>query len=155
MMQNPECASHISPNDLIGVIFGKEHPSRVRGLSTGACPTIAFQHSTTRLSGINFASSSTTSPNTNEKFVKIENELAFVKNQVQMSLAYIASKEDVLEQCVAMVVGLIHSSTNEVYCRNKILLKLITFLSNSITYILFFIHCRHQMLGVLCHLHMM
>jgi len=34
--------------------------------------------------------------------VKIENELATVKNQVQTLLAYIASKEDVPEHVAAM-----------------------------------------------------
>jgi len=30
MLENPDTASHICPNDLVGVIFGKEHPGRVR-----------------------------------------------------------------------------------------------------------------------------
>ena len=95
-------ASEISPNDPIGVIFGKEHPGRVRGLSYGACPTLAFQQSTTRIRGINFASPDAASPHDKDKFVKIENELATVKNQVQALLAYIASKEDVPEHVAAM-----------------------------------------------------
>ncbi|ESW06796.1 hypothetical protein PHAVU_010G077600 [Phaseolus vulgaris] len=45
MFENPDTASHISPNDLVGVIFGKEHPRRVRGL--------AFRKSTTRVSNMN------------------------------------------------------------------------------------------------------
>jgi len=28
MLKNPKTASEISPNDPIGVIFGKEHPGR-------------------------------------------------------------------------------------------------------------------------------
>ncbi|XP_027942341.1 uncharacterized protein LOC114196043 [Vigna unguiculata] len=106
MLKNPETASEISPNDPIGVIFGKEHPGRVRGLSYGACPTLAFQQSTTRIRGINFASPDAASPHDKDKFVKIENELATVKNQVQALLAYIASKEDVPEHVAAMVAGL-------------------------------------------------
>ena len=114
IIQNLECASHISPNDLIGVIFGKEHPGRVKGLSAGACSTIVFQQSTTRLSGVKFASSSTASPSTDDNLVKIENELATMKNHVQKLLAYIASKEDVPEDLVVILVGLVHPSTNEV-----------------------------------------
>ncbi|XP_027922706.1 uncharacterized protein LOC114180591 [Vigna unguiculata] len=106
MLKNPETASEISPNDPIGVIFGKEHPGRVRGLSYGACPTLAFQQSTKRIKGINFASPNVASPHDKDKFVKIENELATVKNQVQTLLAYIASKEDVPEHVAAMVAGL-------------------------------------------------
>jgi len=113
MLKNPETASEISPNDPIGVIFGKEHPGRVRGLSYGACPTLAFQQSTTRIRGINFASPDAASPHDKDKFVKIENELATVKNQVQALLAYIASKEDVPEHVAAMVAGLVCPSINE------------------------------------------
>jgi len=58
MLNNPKIASDISPNDLIGLIFDKEHPGRVSGLSHGACPTLAFKQSTTRLNGMNFASCS-------------------------------------------------------------------------------------------------
>ena len=45
MLNNPDIASDISPNDPIGLIFGKEHPGRVRGLSHGACPTLALSNS--------------------------------------------------------------------------------------------------------------
>ena len=113
MLKNPETASEISPNDPIGVIFGKEHPGRVRELLYGACPTLAFQQSTTRIRGINFASPNAASPHDEDKFVKIENELATVKNQVQTLLAYIASKEDVPEHVAAMVAGLVCPFINE------------------------------------------
>lgn len=43
MMTNSKNASDISLEDPIGVIFGKEHPGRVRGLSYGACPSLAFK----------------------------------------------------------------------------------------------------------------
>ena len=85
----------------------------VRGLSYGACPTLAFQQSTTRIRGMNFASPNVASPHDKDKFVKIENELATVKNQVQTLLAYIASKEDVPEHVAAMAAGLVCPSINE------------------------------------------
>jgi len=50
-------------NDLGCVIFGKEHLGRVRRLLYGACPSLTFKKSTTRLSGMNHASSSASSPN--------------------------------------------------------------------------------------------
>jgi len=50
MLQNSENSSHISPYDLIGVIFRKENPGWVRGLSHGAYPTLAFEQLTSRLS---------------------------------------------------------------------------------------------------------
>ncbi|QCD82430.1 hypothetical protein DEO72_LG2g2768 [Vigna unguiculata] len=106
MLKNSETTSEISPNDPISVIFGKEHPGWVRGLSYGVCPTLAFQQSITRIRGIHFASPNAASPHDEDKFVKIENELAIVKNQVQTLLAYIASKEDVPEHVAAMVAGL-------------------------------------------------
>ncbi|QCD96077.1 hypothetical protein DEO72_LG6g779 [Vigna unguiculata] len=117
MLKNPEIASDISPNDPVGVMFGKEYLGRVRGFSFRACPTPAFkQCPTARLSGINFASSSGTSSNMDDKFVKMESDLATVKNQMnqmQKVLAYVASREDILEPLAAMVVALVHPSSNE------------------------------------------
>jgi len=55
---------------------------------------------------MNFASSSGTSPNTEDKFVRIENELATIKSQMQTLLAYITYKEDVPEYLASIVVGL-------------------------------------------------
>ena len=114
MMQNSETASDISPYERIGIIFGREHAGRVREHSHGPCPTLAFKKSTTGLSGMNFASSSGTSPNTNDKFVRIENELATMKIQMQALLAYIASKEDVLEYLASIAASLPRPSVNEV-----------------------------------------
>ncbi|KAK8464192.1 hypothetical protein PHAVU_011G145200 [Phaseolus vulgaris] len=48
----------------------------IRGLSYGACPNLAFKGSTTRLSGMNHASSSSTSSNVEDKITQMENELA-------------------------------------------------------------------------------
>ncbi|QCE04995.1 hypothetical protein DEO72_LG8g3037 [Vigna unguiculata] len=98
MLKNPKTASEISPNDPIGVIFGKEHPGQVRGLSYGACSTLAFQQPTTRIRGIKFASHNAASPHDEDKFVKIENELATIKNQ---------------EHVAAMATGLVCPSINE------------------------------------------
>jgi len=114
MLNNPEIASNISPNDLIGLIFGKEHPGRVRGLSHGACPTLAFKQSTIILNGMNFASCSATSTNTDEKFLNMENKLTTLKNQMQTLVAYIASRDDVPDHFAVMPVGLVHTSVNEV-----------------------------------------
>jgi len=63
---------------------------------------------------MNFASSSGTSPNTNEKFVRIKNELATMKIQMQTLLAYIASKEYVLEYLASIATSLPRPSVNEV-----------------------------------------
>ena len=114
MLTNPKGGSDISPEDPIGVIFGKEHPGRVRGLSYGACPSLAFKGSTTRLSGMNHASSSSTSSNVEDKVTQMENELATLKNQMNTLLAYIASRKDVPEHFAAMAANLVHASTNEV-----------------------------------------
>ncbi|XP_068504507.1 uncharacterized protein [Phaseolus vulgaris] len=110
---NLDSGSNISPEDPIGVIFGKEHPGRVRGLSYGACPSLAFKGSTTRLSGMNHASSSSTSSNVEDKITQMENELATVKNQMNTLLAYIASRKDVPEHFAAIAANLVHASTNE------------------------------------------
>jgi len=58
MLQTPETTSDISLNNLVGIIFGKEHSGWVSGLSYGACASLIFKKSTTRLSGMNYDSSS-------------------------------------------------------------------------------------------------
>ncbi|XP_016191837.1 uncharacterized protein LOC107632684 [Arachis ipaensis] len=81
-----------SPLDALGVVFGKEHPGRVRGLGMGAVPIIAFKNNTTRISQMNLGSSndagtsSTCGPN-------VQEELDTVKAQLQALVSYIASKE--------------------------------------------------------------
>jgi len=74
----------------------------------------SFKKSTTRLSGMNFSLSSGTSPNTNDKFVRIENELATMKIQMQALLAYIAFKEDVPEYLASIATSLQRPSVIEV-----------------------------------------
>ncbi|XP_068498196.1 uncharacterized protein [Phaseolus vulgaris] len=114
MLQNPDTASDISPNDPVGVILGKEHPGRVRGLSYGACPTLAFKKSTTRLSNMNHGSSSGgSSTNVEEKVDQMATELAIVKSQMHTLLAYIASRPDVPEHLAAMAANLVQPSINE------------------------------------------
>ncbi|QCD89139.1 putative transposase [Vigna unguiculata] len=93
MLKNPETASEISPNDPIGVIFGKEHLGRVRGLSYGACPTLAFQQSTTRIRGINFASPNAASPHDKDKFVKIEMNLQLSRTKCKHCLPILLLKK--------------------------------------------------------------
>jgi len=63
---------------------------------------------------MNFTLSSGTSPNTKNKFVMIENELATVKSQMEALFAYIASKEDVQEYLASIAAGLLRPSVNEV-----------------------------------------
>ncbi|XP_016206495.1 uncharacterized protein LOC107646864 [Arachis ipaensis] len=81
-----------SPLNTLGVVFGKEHPGRVRGLGMRAVPTIAFKNNTTRISQMNLGSSndvgtsSTCGPN-------VQEELDTVKAQLQALVSYIASKE--------------------------------------------------------------
>jgi len=72
MLINPKTASDISPNNPVGVIFGKERPGRVRGLSFRACSTPIFKKTTTRVIGMNPASSSTPSAQVEDKVVKME-----------------------------------------------------------------------------------
>ncbi|XLU30921.1 hypothetical protein S245_066987, partial [Arachis hypogaea] len=80
-----------SPLDALGVVLGKEHPGRVRGLGMGAVPTVAFKNNTTRISQMNLGSSndastsSTCGPN-------VQKELDTVKAQFQALVCYIAFK---------------------------------------------------------------
>jgi len=72
MLQNPKSTLDISPNDLVSVIFGKEHLGWVRGLSCEASASPVFKRFTTRLSGINDASSITPSLDVEDKVIKME-----------------------------------------------------------------------------------
>jgi len=64
--------------------------------------------------GINFASSRAASQHGDDKFVKIENEIANDKNQMQTLLVCIAFKEDVPKHFTAMVVGLADPYVNDI-----------------------------------------
>jgi len=86
MLKNPETASDISPNDLVGVIFGKERPGQVRGMLFGACSSLVFKKTITRLTGMHHASSSAPSPQVQDKVVKMETELAAMKEQMNSFL---------------------------------------------------------------------
>jgi len=83
-------------------------------VSYGACPNLAFKESTTRLSGMNYASSSSTSSNMEGKVTQMEIELATVKNQINILLAYIASRKDVPEHFAVMTHNLVYASIIEV-----------------------------------------
>lgn len=118
LSQNSEASYEISPNDPVGVLFGKEHAGRVRVLGIGAVPTLIFKDTTTRLSGMDFASSSS-APSYEEMQKKLESmesevkEVAIVKSQMKALAAY----------CTALLggkvpddlVGLFSSSSQQVY----------------------------------------
>ncbi|XP_015947352.3 uncharacterized protein LOC107472340 [Arachis duranensis] len=81
-----------SPLDALGVVFGKEHPGRVRGLGMGAVPTIAFKNNTTRISQMNLDSSNDVGTSSTCG-LNVQEELDTVKAQLQALVSYIASKE--------------------------------------------------------------
>nr|XP_025692155.1 uncharacterized protein LOC112794291 isoform X2 [Arachis hypogaea] len=81
-----------SPLDALGVVLGKEHPSRVRGLGMGAVPTVAFKNNTTRISQMNLGSSNDASTSSTCGS-NVQKELDTVKAQLQALVSYIAFKE--------------------------------------------------------------
>ncbi|XP_020966143.1 uncharacterized protein LOC107609263 [Arachis ipaensis] len=90
--QQPMESTVNSPLDALGVVFGKEHPGRVRGLGMGAVPTIAFKNNTTRISQMNVGSSNDVGTSSTCGS-NVQEELATVKAQLQALVSYIASKE--------------------------------------------------------------
>ncbi|CAL5201001.1 unnamed protein product [Lathyrus oleraceus] len=84
--QNHEASSETSPNDVVANIFGREHPGRVRAMGLGVVPTIAFKHTTTRLHGMEFGSSSGSNS-------LVEQKLAAVTAQLKAVVGYISAKE--------------------------------------------------------------
>jgi len=76
-------------------------------LSFGACSSLAFKKTTIKLTGTDHASSSAPSPQVDDKVVKMETELAALKEQKNPLLAYIATRSDVPEHVVAMTPSLV------------------------------------------------
>ncbi|XP_057760053.1 uncharacterized protein LOC130980381 [Arachis stenosperma] len=79
-------------DDALGVVLGKEHPGRVRGLGMGAVPTVAFKNNTTRISQMNLGSSNDASTSSTCGS-NVQKELDTVKAQLQALVSYIAFKE--------------------------------------------------------------
>ncbi|XP_025670234.1 uncharacterized protein [Arachis hypogaea] len=93
--QQPMESTVNSPLDALGVVFGKKHPGRVRGLGMGAVPTVAFKNNTTRISQMNLGSSNDAGTSSNCG-PNVQEELDIVKAQLQELVSYIASKEGVV-----------------------------------------------------------
>lgn len=118
LSQNLEASYEISPNDPVGLVFGKEHDGRVRVLGIGAVPTLIFKDTTTRLSGMDFASSSN-APSYEElqkKVERMESELkdvSIVKSQMKALAAYCTAQFG--GKIPDDLVGLFASSSQQVY----------------------------------------
>jgi len=82
--QSTSSSSEVSPHDAVGVVLGPEHPGRVRGLGMGVVPSFAFQHTTTRINGMNLGSTSATIP---------IDRLDKMEETIQALCAYIRYKE--------------------------------------------------------------
>ncbi|XP_029129351.1 uncharacterized protein LOC114916529 [Cajanus cajan] len=95
------------------VIFGKEHPGHVGGLSLRACPTLIFKHTTMRLNSVNFSSTSASTQNMEEKFAYMRNELAIVRSHMQTLLSYITRRRTIPEDLAAMATSLVHTFVNQ------------------------------------------
>jgi len=81
-------------------------------MSFGVCSSLVFKKSTTRLTDMHHTSSSAPSPQVEDKVMKMETELAALKEQMNSLLAYIATRSDVPEHVVAMAPGLVSASNN-------------------------------------------
>uniref|UniRef100_M1ART5 Uncharacterized protein n=1 Tax=Solanum tuberosum TaxID=4113 RepID=M1ART5_SOLTU len=46
--QRPESIVEVSPNNVLGIVLGPEHLSRVRGLGLGVVPIMAFKQTSRR-----------------------------------------------------------------------------------------------------------
>jgi len=67
---------------------------------------------------MDYASSSAPSPQVEDKVVKMETELATLKEQMNSLLAYIATRSDVFEHFTAMAPGLVSASNTFCYSIN-------------------------------------
>ncbi|OIT20161.1 hypothetical protein A4A49_52551 [Nicotiana attenuata] len=75
--ERAESLDEPSPNDALGIVFGPEHPGRVRGLGLGVVPTIAFKQTSARYRRGYVGSSSSTSPTP-----KWQQEMTYVKSKL-------------------------------------------------------------------------
>jgi len=112
ILKNPETALDISQNYPVGAVFGKKRPGWVRWMLFRACSSLVFKKSTTKLIGMHHASSSAPSPQVEDKVMKMETELATLKEQMNSLLAYIATRSDVPEHVATMAPGLVSASNN-------------------------------------------
>ena len=82
----PSQHSVLSPNDAFAKVFGKEHPSRVRGLGMGVFPTSVFRTNSQRgystsSSSVNIASQQEVQ-NLKSELAHTQGELAETKGQL-------------------------------------------------------------------------
>ncbi|XP_058777020.1 uncharacterized protein LOC131651372 isoform X2 [Vicia villosa] len=83
----------MSPNDVVGKVFGPEHSGRVRCMGMGAAPTNTFRDSGVRLSILRNSSTDAATSSSNfwqEKYTHLESQ---VQNAMTAFKAYIIMKE--------------------------------------------------------------
>uniref|UniRef100_A0A151UGS0 Uncharacterized protein n=1 Tax=Cajanus cajan TaxID=3821 RepID=A0A151UGS0_CAJCA len=95
LTQSTTDESEISPNDVVGRVFGPEHSRRVRCMGMGAAPTNTFRNTRLRISDLslsssNIASSSSCSNQCKQKFNLLESQLQGTLNALK---AYTIMKE--------------------------------------------------------------
>nr|XP_016507720.1 PREDICTED: uncharacterized protein LOC107825383 [Nicotiana tabacum]XP_016507721.1 PREDICTED: uncharacterized protein LOC107825383 [Nicotiana tabacum]XP_016507722.1 PREDICTED: uncharacterized protein LOC107825383 [Nicotiana tabacum]XP_016507723.1 PREDICTED: uncharacterized protein LOC107825383 [Nicotiana tabacum]XP_016507724.1 PREDICTED: uncharacterized protein LOC107825383 [Nicotiana tabacum] len=89
--QKPETRAEISPNDALGVVFGPEHPGRVRGLGMGAVPTVVFKQ-TSRQDGCSYMGAASTSappPQWVQEMANMRSQLNVLTSLFQMKIGNI------------------------------------------------------------------
>ncbi|XP_058768158.1 uncharacterized protein LOC131641879 [Vicia villosa] len=102
--------SEISPNDVVGRVFGPEHSGRVRSMGMGAAPTNTFRNNGVRLSNLSNSSTSASTSSSNfwqEKYMNLESQ---VQNNMTAFKAYIMMKEGKIPDQVADILGLSNPS---------------------------------------------
>jgi hypothetical protein len=95
--------SEISPNDVLGRVFGPEHSGRVRCMGMGAAPTNTFRNNGVRLSNLSNSSTAAATPSSNfwqEKYTHLESQ---VQNTMEAFKAYIIMKEGKIPDQVASI----------------------------------------------------
>ena len=93
--QSTSDESEVSPNDVVGRLFGPERSGRVRCMGMGAAPTNTFRNTRLRISDLslsssNVASSSSCSNQCKEKYTVLEYQLQGTLNALK---AYMIMKE--------------------------------------------------------------
>ena len=104
LTQSNNDESLISPNDVVGKVFGPEHSGRVRCLGMGATPSYTFRNTRFRRSDSNSSFGIATSPSNfwKEKYTHLESNL---NNITQAFKAYMIMKEGRIPDELVSVFG--------------------------------------------------
>ena len=99
---------HVSSNDSLAQVLGKEHAGRVRSLGSGICPSVAFGQPSYRGSSFQRASSYQSSHEVSSSEIQWQKKVEGLENQIE-SLKSTVESEQALRQKMESAVNALYS----------------------------------------------